>query len=363
MSNSLSELRQLAYLAHEQTAESRRELLGRITDAFMESPAVYTKLQSTIFGDILEKLAYDLETQARQELARRIAAEEHAPRKLVRRLASDEIAVAEPVLQQSPVLTQDDLVEISEQGGQQHLLAITQRMDVGERLAAVLVNRGHDVVVESLVRNESAKISPDDVESIARRAMDSQPLQSALIDRDEVPKEIMIGLLEHVSDKLKTAIQDKLTAADKDKLDDVIGAMKAVVEESEDTRAERHIDELARRGVLDEQAVLRFVFEERPLEFLLAFAKIAEIDASSAQHILGEATGQGIVVAFRASGFSVEAFKSIALSPMTAVHSDLHKVMSLVNIYRRLSLDNAQRAMRFWRMRKHGVEVSKATSA
>jgi uncharacterized protein (DUF2336 family) len=106
----LDELRQLADLAHEHSDENRRMLLRGITDVFMLAPGSYTDLQKQCFGDIIEEVAYDLEWQMREELARRIAAETHAPRKLVHRLAHDEIVVARPVLEQSPVLTEEDLV-------------------------------------------------------------------------------------------------------------------------------------------------------------------------------------------------------------------------------------------------------------
>ena len=135
MAEPLELLNELVHLAHERSGESRRKFLRQVTDVFMLTPERYTDLQRQCFGEIIEKVAYDLEWQMRKELALRICSEHYAPRQLIQRLAHDEIPVAQPVLEQSPVLTEVDLVQVSENRSQDHLLAITKRMDIGTRLA------------------------------------------------------------------------------------------------------------------------------------------------------------------------------------------------------------------------------------
>ena len=245
MSHLPYELNQLVELAYEyEDEESRRDLLRRITDFFLVEPSSYTRTQNDYFGDIMEKLAYDLESQVREELAREIGAVADAPRKLVKRLAGDEIAVARPILEQSPVLTQDDLIDLSQRIGQEHLLAISKREDISTNLSTVLVNRGRDDVVESLVRNEAAEIAPEDVQQVANRAKISVKLQSALIDRQDVPRTILIDLIEHVSDKLKRTFLDTLTDADAEKLDDIVRSIRADIETSEKSDAEHCVEDL-----------------------------------------------------------------------------------------------------------------------
>jgi uncharacterized protein (DUF2336 family) len=347
MAESLELLTELVRLAREHTDESRRKLLRRITGVFMLAPGSYTDLQKQCFGDIIEEVAYDLEWQMREELARRIAAETHAPRKLVHRLAHDEIVVARPVLEQSPVLTEEDLVQVSENRSQDHLLAITKRMDIGIRLSAVLVNRGEDRVVDSLVRNQKAKISPDYIQRIAKRAESSHQLQLALVKREDLPKDVMIGLVEHVSEKLKAELQEKIADNDMLNLEEVAVSMKASITESKASRAEHYVEELARRGELNERRLLRLVSEEKPLEFLLGLAKFLRIDISTAQQAMTDETGEALLIVFRAAGFSATSFKEIAMSPITGIPSDLSTVQELVSVYLRMPRENAQRALRF----------------
>lgn len=353
MSDQIQVLKELAYLAHEYDSdESRRALLKRITDVFLTAPGAYTEQQNRFFGEIMEKAAYDLESRIREELALRIADTEHVPRDLLHRLATDEIAVAKPILEQNPGLSQGDLIAFSRESSQEHLLAITKRSDVGARLSAVLVHRGQDPVVESLLRNDDAEIANATLEDVAERARASEMLQSAMIEREEIPRDILLDLLNHVTDTLKESLVEKITEADRESLDDIVQTMRREVEASEETRPERYIADLARRGALNEQMLLRFVFEEKPMEFLLALGHLLGVEQQVISRLVSEGSGQALAIACRACGLSAGAFKEMALSPMTSIPSDVRQIMPLVRTYRRLSPDNAQRAMRYWQMRE-----------
>ena len=358
MAEPLELLNELVHLAHERSGESRRKFLRQVTDVFMLTPERYTDLQRQCFGEIIEKVAYDLEWQMRKELALRICSENYAPRKLIQRLAHDEIPVAQPVLEQSPVLTEVDLVQVSENRSQDHLLAITKRMDIGTRLATVLVKHGDGRVIESLVHNQQAKISPDDIQHIAKRAESCNLLQLALVRRRDLPKSVMIDLFEHVSESLKNELQDRIADSDMKNLEEVIDSMKANVLQSKQSRVELHIDELARYGRLNEQSLLRFVKEDKPLEFLIGLAKFLGIDISTVQQALADETGEGLSIALRAADFSAGSFKEIAMCPMTTVSSDLPTVMQLVRLYQKMPRENAQQAMGFLRIRLQADQAS-----
>jgi uncharacterized protein (DUF2336 family) len=358
MAEPLELLKELVHLAHERADESRCKFLRQVTDVFMLTPERYTDLQRQCFGEIIEKVAYDLEWQMRKELARRISSENYAPRKLVQRLAHDVIPVAQPVLEQSPVLTEVDLVQVSENRSQYHLLAITKRMDIGTRLAAVLVKHGDGHVIESLVHNQQAEISLDDIQHIAKRAESCNLLQLALVRRRDLPKSVMIDLFDHVSESLKNKLQERIADSDMRNLEDVIDSMKANVLQSKQSRAELHIDELARSGRLNEQSLLCFVKKNKPLEFLIGLAMFLEIDISTVQQVLTDETGKGLSIALRAADFSAGSFKEIVMCPMTTVDSELPTVMQLVRLYQNMPRENAQEAMRFLRMRMQADQAS-----
>ena len=354
--NPLDELKQLVYVAREHTQDRQLELLWRITDVFLDAPGSYSEQQKNCFGAIMEQLAYDLEQQIREELSRRIAREAHAPSGLVRRLADDEITVARPVLEQSPVLTEDDLVKIAARNGQQHCLAVTKRTDIGGRLSSVLVTYGDDEVVESLTLNKTATITSETLGRIADQARSFPRLQSALIDREDVPREIMVHLLDEVSEKMRSVIQGKLDGRDAAALGKAVDTVRAKIEECPKSRAERYIEDLARQGALNEQVIARFVYEERHMEFLVGLARFCDMGVVSMEKILADETGQTLIIVCRANGISLETFKAIAISQMCAVSSDIADLFPLTRIYRHFRNDKAQRAMRFLRMRGYTAD-------
>src|SRR5580704_6792974 len=94
--------------------EKRVECLRRITDLFLTSANGLDNDQVAVFDDVLCYLVKAIEARALVELSKRLAPIGNAPVEVIRRLArNDDVAVAEPVLTQSPRLGNDDLIEIA----------------------------------------------------------------------------------------------------------------------------------------------------------------------------------------------------------------------------------------------------------
>lgn len=356
MSDQLIRLRKLVHLANEPCSEKRRALLREVTDIFLAESESLTEKQNWYFGEIMGQVAYDLEMQVRESLANRLAAEGSAPRELIRRLAHDEIAVARPVLQQSPVLTQDDLIEITQNHSQDHLQAIAVRSDIGGDLSDALVVYGNDAVVVGLLKNEQAEIRTDTMVRIADRSEDNEHMQGAIVDRSDVPAEILKSLVDRVTDKVRHQILEQFADVGVTQLDDVAAAMKSDMDKEPANQAERYIDDLARRGALDDAALMRFISENRPMEFMIGLARLTGIGVETAQRVLADGTGTPLAILCRASGIGPEVFKEMALSDLTCISSDPNHVLPLVRVYLRLNQANAQRAVRFWRTRKLAID-------
>ena len=350
-------LESLAVLANppDDNAE-RRTLLWRITEMLFESAGSQTAADGDFFSEMMEELAFSLERQVREELARKIAAEERAPHSLIVRLAHDEIPVAQPILEQSPVLTEDDLIEISSNRSQDHLLAITRRVEISMRLSAVLAERGNEDVVRSLIMNPHAKLSPDTIDLVAGRSKGCEGIQGALVARPDVPREILLDLLDHVSTKIRKDIQERLTDTDEAYLDEVVGTLKSDLEASRKSLACARIDELEGQNALNEGAILRFVRENQPMEFLLGLSRLFSIDIKFAGRIIGDRSGKALAVACRANQISLPGLKALAASPMTAMSCDPHAILAVTKNYHRITEDTAKRTMGFLRLRKNMLE-------
>ncbi len=359
MSHTQKELEELLQLAQEPSSDKRRALLRRITDVFLYDAESHSDSQSECFGDIMHKLAYDLEQQVREELSSRLAEEKNAPHHLIRALANDEIEVAKPVLEKSVVLTEDDLIEVSKKRDQEHLQAITVRPDIGENLSRELVKRGDDTTVEKLLRNENAKIASETVEEIAERAKKSEILQEPLIGRSEVTQNILEDLYSHVTDELKQKILAACEDIDESSIEPVLDTVASQLAQAKIETIEQLIEGLARKGALTENQLIKFLKDRKAMEFLLTLSHITGLDVQTTRRIIEDKSGKSLIILCKAHRMSPMTFKEIAMSSLTGIAEEPSKMLPLITIYNRFDTQNAQRVMRFWRTRKHTLEQEK----
>src|SRR6202521_4606815 len=108
------------------TPESRKRALQHTTDLLMAGR--YSEDEIWTFGEVIGRLADEIEVAARAQLARRLARTENAPHQIINKLAFDDsIEVAGPVLRESGRLDAKTLVANARTKGQPHLLAISKR--------------------------------------------------------------------------------------------------------------------------------------------------------------------------------------------------------------------------------------------
>jgi len=129
------------------------------------------KLALTI--ETIEALAVDNSGRVREAIARALKLSIDAPPHIVQKLARDiEIKVASPILQNSPMLGDGDLVDIMNSGPIKGVLnAIAKRRNVSQGVTELLVNRaittpGEESAVAELLTNETARIGAGTMDKI-----------------------------------------------------------------------------------------------------------------------------------------------------------------------------------------------------
>ena len=140
------------------TAESCLQALWHATDILIAGR--YSEDQIWTFGEIIGRLAEDIEIVARVRLANKLAPSNNAPIKIINNLAFDDsIDVAGPVLRQSERLDTKTLVANARSKSQGHLLAISKRKSIPDDVTDVLVVRGAAEVANSVAANSGASLS------------------------------------------------------------------------------------------------------------------------------------------------------------------------------------------------------------
>ena len=157
---------------------------------------------------VLETLMRDSSVRVRRSLAEAIGHMFHVPHDIAAGLARDpERRVAAPILRHSPVLTDDDLVDIVRHGAADWAhQAIAARDNVSERVSTALVNAGADATVTRLLRNQSAEIDDPALEKIVARAPGVEAWHEPLVKRPRLPPGIARKIAGFVKAPLRAAL-------------------------------------------------------------------------------------------------------------------------------------------------------------
>ncbi len=151
--------------------------------------------------EALEILARDQVGRVRQILSETLKDVADAPPEVIRRLARDaELIVCSPVLEFSPVLTDEDLLEIIASGPVQGALdAISRRAGVGETVADAIVASDDIAAIAELLTNPSAQIREETLDEIVDRAVDIEPWHAPLVRRSVLPAGVARRLARFVA--------------------------------------------------------------------------------------------------------------------------------------------------------------------
>lgn len=199
----------LVSLARLKSDAGRAALFERMAKILDDSGRAVAEKEKALAGDILLQLLGEVEKGLRSALARRLAARDDAPVPLIKALSSDEIDVSAPVLEQSPVLTDADLIGIVRDAAKGHLLAIARRRDLDASVGQALIDRDEPEVTATLIDNDSAELTEGMLAFLVQDAKWQPDLQPPLVARSDLPLTLAARLYTYVALPLKSALQGR----------------------------------------------------------------------------------------------------------------------------------------------------------
>ena len=156
--------------------------------------------------DIMRAMAADAEIMVRRAVAASMKSSENLPREIALRLAQDDVSVALPVLENSQVLSDDDLISILADGNGAKQVAIARRPQVSETVASAIVDTGNAAAVTTLVSNDGAALTEPLLKKTLDRYGQFETVKAAMVHRDQLPVTITERLVSLVSEKLKLTL-------------------------------------------------------------------------------------------------------------------------------------------------------------
>lgn len=215
------------------------------------------------YDDVLCQLAELVEVEARVHVAKLLAPLERAPGNVVVKLAHDDIEVANPLLEFSNVLSDDDLIEIVASRTEGHRVAIASRSTVTERVGEAIVEHGQSQSVARLVRNPNAELGQQVLERLVHRAQTDRGIAEDLRGRTDIDWQQLRGEIQSAGGKVLESVlqQQRLDAATASKVSAVVYNRmrnRAGFSSHEWKVAYNQVKALSDRKQLDERALMRF---------------------------------------------------------------------------------------------------------
>ncbi|MDZ4761203.1 MAG: DUF2336 domain-containing protein [Alphaproteobacteria bacterium] len=151
---------------------------------------------------ILEMLAADTAVLVRRALAVTLRNSPNLPHDLALRLARDVDAVATPILKNSPVLTEEDLIAIVLSSPAAKQVAVAERASLSPALTETITLHGDRAAVEAASLNEGASFSDAAYSNVFKRFSTDEGIKEALISRPSLPIHITEKLVSLVTGEL-----------------------------------------------------------------------------------------------------------------------------------------------------------------
>jgi uncharacterized protein (DUF2336 family) len=346
------------------TTKKQLRALTRITDLFAAESARYSKQQIELFGEVFKALVAVIESKTRIKLAQHLATDPAAPATLVRVFAfDDDVAVAAPVLSQSTVLSDSDLVDSARSHSQDHLYAIAQRRTLSEVLTDILIERGECNVVRAVARNPGARISDRGFQDLVLRSSHDARLALHVGSRRDIPRQYFLMLLETAS----AAVCERIIATNPQFTETVQGTVTEVVDEinrkmrnksSAHAKARKKVRRLKYWKELGEAKVHAAARAQDFEQAVLALSILARCPIEVAERaVLNENPGavQVVAKAARCSWATVKALLSMRIVNRSLSRTDFDQVREN---YERLKVRTARRVLDFYASRRNVREAA-----
>ncbi len=314
----MSDMGRLAQLAmNPGSGASREEIYLAVASLYRIQGAGLNTRERELMREILRRLTRDVEMAIRIALAQRLAEDSTAPHDLILLLVDDSIEVARPLIINSPLLTEADVLRLIAEAGIGHQEAVAGRPHIGVPVTDALIKTGHDSVLLALVRNATAKISQSAYATLVQKSRALSGLQEPLVRRPDLPPQLASDMCEWVSDALKTYIKANYEMAAKHVDAAMRDAKVALSSEPPAPKdppadsAQKLIEKLAASGQLKAGFLMRVLSQGQVDLFDLAFSRMLDVELTQFRKTFYEGGARQVALACRAAGIDRSVFPTV----------------------------------------------------
>lgn len=193
------DIRRLVKGENEEVRASAAQKICRRMDA-----ANLTDAERSAARDILDLITRDAAELVRRAMAVTLKQSRNLPRDVAVKLAMDVDAVALPVLENSPVLEDEDLLRVLEHAGSDKRCAIAGRPHVAPIIVHELLDSRDERAVSIAAANDGARFDDAAYQRAFAEFCENPVVMDSFVARSQLPLDVTERLISHISD---TALQ------------------------------------------------------------------------------------------------------------------------------------------------------------
>ena len=308
-------------LAKDSHDDVRCELAYKIGRLVPALTADESKQLTDMALEVLKVLANDNLPRVRAIIAEELKHATNVPKPIITGLATDlEEIVTVPILEYSPLLRDEDLIQIIARGIKgRALIALSRRNKLAAKVSKSVVETDDAGAVRSLLENRSAEIGDTTFDRIVKKAGENREWHNAMVFRDDLPVRTIMRIASFVN----AALMEKLIERNKSQAGLVEKLRKKVRKrietgnlDAEDAEpaydsAESRAEKMHKAGKLTEKA-LKKAFADHDNTFVRHGVRLlSELPVETVNLMFNSASGKVVTALAWKAGLSMETAVSL----------------------------------------------------
>jgi len=351
-------LRDLDEAVSRGSPESRAKALWHTTDLMIAGS--FSDDEIWTFGEVVTRLAEEIEVAARAPLSEKLARFDRAPANIIHKLAFDDsIEVAGPVLRESRQLETYALVANACTKSQAHLLSISKRENIEERVTDELVTRGNQEVVNSVATNNGARFSDFGFLHMVKRAEGDSILAEQLGLRKDIPRHVFQQLIAKATSDVKERLlreRPEMAKHIQSSVTELAGELQSKFGPLSRGHlvAKRVVSTQHRLGNLNEGSISSYARSHRLEEVTIGLSLLCALPSDVIERAVLDRNRETLLILCKALNFAWDTTMALLFLGAKDHRITAQDLKDLENEYSRLNIETSRSVLAFYQSRKNG---------
>jgi uncharacterized protein (DUF2336 family) len=342
---------------------SRGALLKRLADVVCLPGSRVNTFERAMTADLIIELLREAAVDERARIARRLATVTEIPPGLARMLLRDEIEVARALLENNAGLGDADLMDCARAATPEHRRLIAARRGLNEVVADALVEFGEPAVLETLLRNDLARLGHATVETVVAVTRDNPRLIPLMLRRSELRPSHAYVMFWWSDEECRRVILQRF-AVSREVLQDAVSDVFAMAaqEKWQDPLTRKALQFIERRqrnrAALDRSPfesldeAVEVAAESMTREVAEEIAYLSGLKPMTGAKIFTDMGGEPLAILCKATGLPRAAVRSLwrgLRRPETDAAGNLAPALDrILTLFDTIAVDRAQTVLRYW---------------